>query len=87
MTNFQPENPPPRTPPPGRRSRHLDVINACKANPGTWYRLDGEHYASTITTLKNHGLKVRSKKAEGQAHKHILWACLNPVAEPDKAGS
>lgn len=62
---------------PGKPTRYSDVIEVAKADPGTWFRLSGEHHTSNIGTLKSHGLTVQSKRGK-QKNKHILWVCFNP---------
>lgn len=73
------ENPPPKKTPSGRPTRYQAAIDAAFAEPGEWFKLRGEHHTSNITTLKGHGLLVRSKRGK-QTHKHILWICA-PVPE------
>ncbi len=74
------ENPPDKQKPGGKPTRYQDIIDNAKDNPGTWFRLKGEHHSSNILTLKGHGLTVRSQRGK-EKHKHHLWICYQPVED------
>jgi hypothetical protein len=63
---------PPRLKPGGKQTRYQGVIDQAKAHPGKVYELEGEHHSSNILTLKEHGLRVRSRKGSTK-NKHRLW--------------
>lgn len=78
------ENPPDKQKPGGKPTRYQGVIDNAKANPGTWFKLEGEHHSSNILTLKGHGLSVRSQRGK-ETHKHYLWVCYRPVLQTEVA--
>jgi hypothetical protein len=68
-----PEQPPERKKPPGQRTRYQPAIDAARGTPGQWFRLEGEHHSGNITTLKSHGLTVKSRRSTDDPTKHYLW--------------
>ena len=84
-----PEQPPERQRPPGQRTRYQPAIDTAKASPGKWFRLEGEHHSGNITTLKGHGLAVKSRRSTDDPNKHFLWIAYNPdpkdlLPKPDR---
>ena len=74
------EDPPAKEKPGGRKTRYQGVIDRAKKDPGVWRKLEGQHHSSNISTLKGHGLTVRSKRAT-EKHRHYLWVCYQPEGE------
>lgn len=82
------EDPPERQKPPGQKTRYQSVIDDAKANPGEWFRVEGEHHSGNITTLKGHGLTVKSRRSNDDPKKHYLWVMYDaPVTVKGKRAS
>ena len=76
-----PEQPPERQKPPGQKTRYQSIIDIARAAPNEWFRVEGEHHSGNITTLKGHGLTVKSRRSTEDPRKHYLWVMF---AAPDE---